>query len=301
VARCRWCGGFFVKFFNQWRCERDECFAKQEAHAILKLVHADGQESPYLFLPLPLQVDLETSDVKRLLVAGAAGASKSYGARWHLYAQCRRFPGYRALLLRCSYDELYKNHLQFMSSEAASLGDAKYSGGNVRQMAFTNDSIVFMGYCDDAADIPRHLGINWDKIVFEEGVTFLPEALSEISARDSGSVTRAAVEDNCDGKTLIVTNPGGRAMPYLIDHYIKRNPDRADYPEYVPEIHGFIPATLEDNPYKAENFASQTLSGLSAARYKQLRFGDWTVFAGQFFSSFNPAKHITPLDVAAFA
>jgi hypothetical protein len=156
-----------------------------------------------------------------------------------------------------------------------------------------------MGYCDDDADISHHTGVDWDEIVFEEGVNFLPKALNEITVRDRGSLPRRAIEGNCDGRTMIVTNPGGRAMLYLVDHYINRDPDRAEYPEYNAEIHGFIPATLEDNPYLNENFASQTLSGLSAARYKQLRFGDWTVFAGQFFSSFDPSVHVTSAEVRA--
>src|SRR5215471_17716576 len=128
IARCRWCGGFFVRFFHQWLCESPECAEKQQAHAIERNLTVKD-ESPYLFLPLPLQVDMQTSTVKRLLVAGAGGASKSYGARWHLYTECLTFPGYIALLLRVSYDELQKNHLQWMPGEAAMLGDAKYSGG----------------------------------------------------------------------------------------------------------------------------------------------------------------------------
>lgn len=300
VAKCRWCGGPFVKTFNYWLCESPGCAARQLEHAVAKREPIDGA-SPYLFVPLPLQVDLLTSTVKRLLMAGAAGASKSYGARWLVYILCRKFPGFRALLLRCSLEELNRNHLQWIPAEAAQLGDCKWSGGNVRTLTFENGSMVYCGYCDDSSDIPRHLGADWDLPVFEEGVNFLPQALSDISARDRGSLSRRAIEDNCDGRTLIVSNPGGKAMLYLIDHYIKRDPDRADYPNYNPSIYGFIKANLEDNPFLNENYASETLSGLNTARYQQLRFGDWTVFAGQFFSSFNPAKHITPLDVAAFA
>ncbi len=299
IARCRWCNGHFVKFFNQWLCENEACAEKQREHAIAKLAHAEGQESPYLYLPLPLQVDLATSKVKRLLLAGAAGASKSYGARWYLYSESRKYPGLRSLLLRCSYDELLKNHLQWIPSEAAQLGDCKWSGGNVRQANFENGSAVFCGYCDDAADIPRHLGADWDRIVFEEGVNFLPDALSQIAARDRGSVTRRAVEDNCDCRTLVVTNPGGRAMLYLVDHYINRAPDPAEYPNYNAAIHGFIPSSLEDNPYLSENFAAETLSGLSAARYKQLRHGDWSVWSGQFFSSYDATLHVTSAEVRA--
>jgi hypothetical protein len=252
--------------------------------------------APYFFLPLPLNVDLIESPWKRTLLAGAAGSSKSFGARRLLYAICRDRPGIRILLLRCTNDELIKNHLQFMPFEATQLGDAKYSGGNPKSMTFENQSMIAMGYCDDAADIPRHLGAEWDLIVLEEAVNFLPNAISEITARDRGSFMVEHKGDR-DGKSWLLSNPGGRAMLYLSDTYITKQPDALEYPEYDPTVHGHIHATLEDNPYLPESYAQKNLSGLTASRFKQLRFGDWTVFSGQFFSTWEQSKHLQELPI----
>lgn len=303
VAECRWCGGKFRKLYGmQWACESVACLERCLKHAIPKLAdfYVKGQ-SPILYLPLPLGVDMRESQMKRLLVAGAGGASKSYGGRWHLYSECRANPGLRCLLLRCTYDELHKNHLQFMPNEAAQLGDADYKGGNVRQMIFSqpdgNDSVIFCGFCADRADIPGHLGPSWDRILFEEGVTFLPEALQEISARDRGSPTAFRLPDvEQDGKTLILTNPGGRAMGYLRDFYIDKQPDPVEFPEYDSSEYGHIKANRRDNPYLKQNYAKSTLGGLSAARYKQLAEGDWSIVAGQFFPSFDPAVHVVDIN-----
>ena len=299
IARCRWCGGpFFPVFTTWWACAQAPCVARQMAHAIW----GDPRGEAPIFLPLPLQVEIQESQAKRLLVAGAGGASKSYGGRRLLYSECRRYAGYRALLLRCTYDELSKNHLQYMPMEAEAFG-ARYLGGNQRQMIFEkddgNDSMIFMGFCENARDIVKHLGNDWDLTLFDEGVHFLPAALSEISARDRGSLTCVRPLGQVrDGRTIILTNPGGRAMRYLIDHYITRTPDLEEYPRYVARIHGFIPATRFDNPYLSENYMSETLSGLSAARFKQLAYGDWTVYAGQFFSSFSSATHVVEMEPA---
>lgn len=257
-------------------------------------------KSPFLFLPLPLQVETEESTVPHLLVAGAAGTAKSYGARWFVYKQCRELPGFRALLLRCTYDQLNKNHLQYMNAEAVTLG-AKYSGGSVRQMAFPNDSLIFMGYCEDESDIAQHVGPEWDLIVFEEAVTFLPRAINEISARARGSATARealAAIGRVGGQVRLLSNPGGRAMLYLQDHYITRQPDREEYPHYRAEQHGYITSTLDDNPYLGEDYEEKHLSHLSAARYKQLRYGDWSVYAGAFFGAFESGKHLQYLEVA---
>ena len=87
-------------------------------------------------------------------------------------------------------------------------------------------------------------------------------------------------------------------MRYLVTHYIKKNPSREEFPNYDPAHYGFINCKLEDNPYLSETYAETTLAGLSAARYKQLRFGDWSVLAGAFFETFDPAIHLTTAEPA---
>ena len=82
-------------------------------------------------------------------------------------------------------------------------------------------------------------------------------------------------------------------MLYLIDHYIRREPDPQEYPAYQADNYGYITATLEDNPYLSPDYEKTELSGLSAARYRQLRYGDWTSIAGQYFTEFSEQIHIT--------
>jgi hypothetical protein len=299
VARCRWCAGKFERIYtSQWICGNGTC-ADRCVEQAMAFPHRDAQESPWFYLPLPMQVDGRLADTTHLLIAGAAGSSKSHGMRMDFYHFCRTIRGFRGLLLRCTYDELYKNHLQFCAGEAAQLGDAKFSGGGggqPKQMAFPDqDSILFFGYCEHDADIARHLGAEYDGIGFEEAVTFLPRAINEITPRARGATTSRAFRESHglpNGFTRLASNPGGRAMLYLHDHYVTRKPDVEDYPGYDPSLYGHIIATLDDNPYLAEDYERRNLSGLSAARYQQLRYGNWNVFAGQFFDSYDPAIHV---------
>lgn len=305
VARCRWCKGRFTRIYtNQWICENGSCADRCVSHAI-PFPFRDVQESPWFYLPLPGQVDVRESTVTHLLVAGAAGAFKSYGLRMEFYALCAKIPGFRALLLRCTYDELYKNHLQFMPAEAKLLGDDwKFSGGGgsqPKQMAnVANDGIIFFGYCEHKADIPKHLGSEWDAVGFEEAVTHLPEGINEITAKARGAAPSRQYREahGIGGITRLASNPGGRAMLYLSDMYITKDPDPEEYREYDPSLYGYISATLDDNPYLAEDYERKHLSGLSAARYKQLRHGDWSVFAGQFFSSYDPSIHVRRMEAS---
>jgi len=310
VAVCRWCGGRFYRAHErppQWLCLSAACAERQIAASIRRTVPeilegTPDAGSPWLFLPLPLNVDLIESPYKRTLMAGAAGSSKSYGARWLAYRECLNRPGIRVLLLRCTFDELFKNHGQYMAAEAAQLstfghGSVKYLGSYYKSCNFENGSVILTGHCQYDADIAKHLGQEVDLIVIEEAVNFLPRALQEIPSRDRGSPT-ARAHGETDGKTWLLSNPGGQGMLTLSDFYITRTPDPKEFPHYNADVHGYIRATLEDNPYLPEDYAAKNLSGLSAARYRQLRHGDWTVFTGQFFE-FDQALHVRAVELPA--
>ena len=301
VAKCRWCGGRFRLIYaeferGQWICEREACAEKQVAHAIVREEIAPGY-SPYLFLPLPLQVDMETSPCKRLLVAGAAGACKSYGGRWLAYKLCKATPGLQVLLIRETLTQLFDNHLKYMTTECASLGGAKYVGGNKPRVDVSNGAQITMGYCADRSHLPNITGPEWDVIIIEEGNNIIKEALIELPLRDRGSNTaKRGAGIPQDGRTIILANPGGRGAMTLIDHYITKDVDREEVADYDPSHYGFFGAKLEDNPYLPESYQKTQFMGLSIARYNQLRHGDWTVSAGNFFHNFDVSMHVSALE-----
>lgn len=300
VARCRWClaagrDGFFIRQFGwQWRCEHDECFERCVHYAIRHRQPQPGK-SEFFYLPLPLQVETEEAPWKRTLVWGAAGISKSFGLRMALYRQCQAIAGAQVLLLRCTLDQLRKNHLQFMDAEADVLGGAKFVGSYPMHMKFDNGSRLYAGYCDDLADIGQHLGPEWDRVAMEEAGLFLPKALEEIPARDRGSsVAREAMAalHQFTGRTTLNANPGGRGWRYCLDFYVDKAPDPDEYPHYQPEFYGNITGGIPDNPYLSEHYARETLGGLNRERYEQLAHGRKDIFEGQFFGEFNPAIHV---------
>lgn len=300
-AKCRWCGGRFRKVFGyQWGCENAECFERCKAAGVL-----DSTGEKYLFLPLPFQVEIEEYPVRRLLVHGAAGVSKSYFGRWYAYKRCRQIPGFRVLLLRCTYDQLMKNHLQYIPDESKLLGFkwTGLSGQNARQAQFKHgenepDAILFMGYCQDVGDIDQHVGPEWDLVLLEEGVTLLPKAIREISARDRGAATSRPYREaiGLKGQTRILTNPGGRSMIYLKDFYIDKTPDHLEYRDYKPEYYAQISGGVPDNPYLEEDYQDASLGHLDATRHAQLAEGRWDVFENQMFPSFNRAIHVAEME-----
>jgi hypothetical protein len=280
-------------------CENERCADIQIAHAIPKL-NVEAGRSPYFFLPLPLQVDMDTSTVKRLLVHGPRGISKSVGGRMYIYSRARKIAGYRGLLLRCTYDQLKKNHLQFIPSELAQFAaGSRWIGGNENKAVLENDAQIYMGYCQNDADIAQHMGVEFDDVLFEEAVHFLPRAITDISTSDRGAGTsreaRMVMGMPNTGRSRYLTNPGGRAMTVLEDFCITREPDRIEYPHYDPQFYGHIHGDIRDNPYLAEDYKTATLGGLDSKRFEQLAEGRWDVFPGQFFPDWQEA-HTGNLD-----
>jgi hypothetical protein len=305
VAHCRWCGGQFVQVFGyQWLCETKACADRQIAHAVLRQTPIPGL-SPYAFLPLPFQVEVELHPAKRLLVHGAAGVSKSYFGRWYAYKRCLEIPGFNALMIRATYDQLLKNHMIFMPAEAKVLGFkwTGLSGPNARQAQFTHaddlpTSTLFFGYCQDEGDIAQHIGPEWDLVLLEEGVNLMWKAIREISARDRGSAPSRPWREprGIKGQTRILTNPGGRSMQYLREFYLTKNPDPIEYPDYNPLHYAEMQGAIADNPYLDDDYRATTLGHLDHTRGAQLAEGRWDVFEGQFFPSFNPDVHVVAME-----
>lgn len=280
-----------MRFFAQWLCENAECADRQRAHAVLKTQPVAG-ESPFLYLPFPLQVDIEESPVRRLLVHGEVGISKSYGLRWSLYKRCRAIPGYQALLLRETLPQLTLNHLQFMEREEKLLGDCEYKPGP-RRMQFENDSIIHFGFCKDEDDIRQWRGPEFDEVAIDEAVNLLPKALRILVTRDRGSepAREAMLKLGYEhGRSRLLTNPNGRAEMELETAYILRNPDPKEYPHYDPADYGHITGDAADNPQLAWNHKTSTMGGLNVDEYAYLAEGQWGVVENQFFKWWKPTR-----------
>lgn len=285
-------------FAEQWVCETSLCAERCIANAIRKLADIDG-ESPFIYLPLPLQVEIEESPIKRLACWGPVGISKSYGSRMHLYARCRKIHGYRALLLRATGDQLYKTHLQYMGDEANRLGDATFKlagGGKPSQMTFDGiDSRIFMGYLFDRNDIEQHMGVEWDEVMVDEAGHIIEEGLIKVTSRDRGSKTSYKQRMSmglAEGRTRLMLNVGGKSWRYIEDFYIDKKPDPKEYENYDPNDYGSITGGLEDNPYLTPRMRTSVLGGMDKAMHAQLADGSRSVFPGQFFTEFDPSKHV---------
>ena len=222
TARCCWCQKALVQVDRIWWCQTEACRVRQREHGMgRQLGKGKAAKWEWLYVPTPKQVEFDACPAKYVLYGGAAGPGKSHAARWALYRRCLTQPNYEALLLRKTFPELEKTHLRRMAREAALVG-AEYLDSK-RLMRWPNGSLIECGHMEDADAVAKYLSTEYDVIVTDEGSTFDPNALLELSTR--------SVDRRPGGRFWVVSNPGGPASGMLLDFFVDHQPDFDERPQ----------------------------------------------------------------------
>jgi phage terminase large subunit len=295
LARCSWCGSAFVKGqvldAEVWVCPTPACHQRQLRHAMIVTLKGKGRKCR--FVPLPRQVEAieaiqDPKGATYVLIGGAAGGSKSKGAREIAHACCLLTPGFRVVLLRRTFRELDQTHLRDVETEAPEMGAQAVPSAKV--VRYPNGSVLQFGHCETAADAANYLSAEYDLIVFDELVTFEETQFLLISSRARSS------KPGVVPKILSGTNPGGPQSHWVRMRFIDKNVDLEQFPDYRPEEWQFIPSKLEDNPYLNKEY-ERSLLNLPPELRKAYRDGDWDIFPGQYFPEWRKATHVGVLNI----
>jgi hypothetical protein len=295
VAICCWCQAPLVQAEGAWWCSGAVGCRTRQTEWALAATDKKTKARRWLYLPTPKQVDFHaaTRQTRRVLYGGQAGPGKSHALRWGLYRDCLTIPNLNCLLLRRTFQQLEQTHLGEMLREQK-LINANYMTGE-KVMRFPNGSVIRAGHCETVADAQNYLSTEYDRIAFDELVTFDRDMALEIMSR--ARTSKAAVKAAGDAQVWAGTNPGGRGALWVKEFFIERTVDRGEFPSYDPGRYGFVEASLDDNPYISEQYR-RDLEDLPEMRKRQLLYGDWNAFEGQFFSEFRQGVHVADLEVA---
>jgi hypothetical protein len=268
----------------------------------------------WIYVPLPIQVEMERQhrpgesdgSAFNVLGGGAAGTTKSLFGRWSMYRRAMTLEGYEGLLLRRTFPELESTHLLRMEEDARRLNELGIgvefrSAARIMRFPKTN-ALIKCGHLDDVNDLDKYLSTEYDDVVPDEASTFQPGPLFQVASRARSSKASVLAAGGPWFRPL--TNPGGASARILADMFIHHTPNFELVPEarvhYDPRFWVAILSTLEDNPYLGAGYGAQlALTHLdNPVRYQQLRHADWTVLAGQFFSTWRETKAGAPWHVA---
>jgi hypothetical protein len=287
-----------VKGFAAWVCPQVPCHTRQLNHAMLGQNKELGEKAlHYRNIPLPKQVEFRERPEKYVLFGGAAGPGKSHEARWATYEFCQKIKNFRALILRETFGELERTHMDKMETEQRLIG-ATFTKSAHRMTFHGTGAVIELGHMEDAAAVSKYLSAEYDLIVPDEAALYDPDALLSLSTRARTSNPEARKLGF--PKFWVVSNPGGPASQMLLDFFIDHTPDFDARPalkaNYTPAQWYYVPALLDDNPYMDPDY-ERALAVEKPHRYQQLRYGNFRVFAGQFFPAWMESRHVQAIDV----
>lgn len=312
-------GEWGYRHWFHWLSEHDRIFnSGWTKHRIDQYIQKDRYEyglgfrrtekEPYtwFYLPGPAAVPMHATKVPNILYGGAAGGMKSHSSRWDAYRCCWLIPGYRSIMMRRTFEELKRNHLDRAEQEVQQINTffqkevMTYNKGDHEIRFKLNGSKIIFGHCQNVGDEEKYLGDEYDDFRPDEVATFEKSQIVGVAGRlrsvKHGSVGRI------QARLIGTSNPGGAHTLWLKQWYIDKNVTRKENPKYRPEKYLYIPAKLWDNPFLMDadgTYSSyeERLYELSPQRRKQLLDGDWSVISGQFFEEFTDKTHVANLEI----
>lgn len=220
---------------------------------------------------------------------GAKGGGKSRGMRDIFLLRRFEQPGTIGGIFRRTFPELDANHIQPLLRENPGLRE--YWHESKKMLALPNGSVLRFCYCKNIADVDNYQGQEFDDLGIEEAGQWTETMISRL--RGSNRSSKPGVKP----RTALTGNPGGIGHGYLKRLFIKR-----DYRENErPQDYNFIQALVDDNAALMENdpdYVRRLDSEPNLALRRAFRWGDWDIFAGQFFQEINHSIHfILPFDI----
>lgn len=227
--------------------------------------------------------DLFRSQDAAVLLSGAAGTGKTYGALMLTHLDALKYPGSRHLLARKTLTSLTSSTLvtwrKAVIKEAIVAGLVSFFGGSSQEPAafrYQNGSTVVVG----GGDRPeKWLSTEYDTAFVDEAIEMTPEDLDTLETRLRNGVMPYQQLRMC-------TNPGPPT------HHLKQRCD-------VGRVR-MLYSKHEDNPRMWNGTAwtdyGQTylerLDSLTGVRYERMRWGKWVAAEGLIYEDWNEAVHL---------
>lgn len=236
--------------------------------------------------PQPKQQEFLRARTRYVCYGGARGGGKSFAVREKAILMALRFAGIRQMIIRRTYPELKRNHIDQLAAMTA--GVAAYRDGD-KTLRFGNGSVIFFGYCDSESDLLRYQGLEYDVLYIDEATQITWEAFQRLNSSVRGV-------NAFPKRTYLTCNPGGVGHAWVKRLFVDREYTAGE----SADDYTFIPAGVRDNAalMKSDPGYIATLESLSPELRRAWLDGDWDGLAGAFFPEFRRDVHVcTPFDV----
>ena len=286
-----------------------------EEQPVQQKVYSQPEEKPTEIIFEPNkgpQTDFLSAGEREVLYGGSAGGGKSYAM---LADPVRYFsnPNFRGLLVRRTTEELRELISVSKQLYPQAVPDIKFLERDKTWVA-PSGATLWLSYLDRDDDVTRYQGQAFSWIGFDE-LTQWPTPYPFDYMRSRLRTTR---ESGLELYQRATTNPGGPGHSWVKKMFVDPAPHGESFwatdietgrPLLWPKGHSqegqplfkrrFIPATLFDNPYLAEDgMYEANLLSLPENQRRQLLEGNWDVSEGAAFPEWNRATHVVePYDI----
>lgn len=219
---------------------------------------------------------------KHIGYGGARGGGKSHAVRMKAVGLGFRFPGIKMAIVRRTYPELMKNHVEPLK-KILNVGHpdknkrAAVYNKTERVMTLLNGSTISFMYCDNERQLERFQGLEIDVLFIDEATQY-----DELWLKKMVACVRGV--NGFPKRVYYTCNPGGRGHAYIKRIFIDRKYMTGENPEeysFIKELVTDNQALMATNPdYKRQ------LEALPPKLRAAWLEGDWNIFEGQFFEEF---------------
>lgn len=232
--------------------------------------------------PNPRQLEFFKAKARYIAYGGARGGGKSWAVRVKSILLALNYGGIKILILRRTFPELWENHIRQMQ---AILLDCPFVSWRAQEKAFvfSNGSRIRFGYCKAESDVLQYQGQEYDIIFMDEATQFTEYQFATLTATIRGA-------NSLPKRMYLTCNPGGVGHAWVKRLFIDKDFNASER----PEDYMFIKATVYDNFALMENDPDYVhmLEKLPDGLREAWLLGSWDVFAGQYFTEWEPDVHV---------
>jgi len=220
---------------------------------------------------------------------GARGGGKSKGLQLIMLLRRFKYAGSNGAIFRRTYPELEANHIRPLFQAYPDLKE--YYNESKKILSLPNGSVLQFCHCANESDVWSYQGREFHDLAIDEAGQWTEQMFRTLLGSNRTS------NPNISARAILTGNPGGIGHGWLKRLFVDRRFNERER----PQDYTFIQALVDDNPALMENdpnYVHRLESEPNEAIRKAFRYGDWDIFAGQFFREINREKHfIKPFQI----
>lgn len=222
---------------------------------------------------------------------GAKGGGKSKGLQLIMLLRRFKYAGSTGAIFRRTFPELEGNHIRPLFQAFPALRE--YWNESKKLLSLPNGSTLQFCHCSNETDIDLYQGREFHDLAIDEAGQW-PEGMFRRLLGSNRSSKPGILP-----RAILTGNPGGVGHGWLKRLFIERRFNERE----LAGDYQFIQALVDDNAALMENdpnYVRRLDSEPNEALRRAYRYGDWNIFAGQFFQEINRDVHfIKPFSIPA--